>query len=211
VVALLSTISQSKRLAWIAYLLLFFGIERCRPTFWMFRFAWRGAISTRRRRGRWVYITTGVDGRREEGAGRTRVMRDECTRVLGYSGNYCYFCQFVNQHPLPRNHLYLRLAYRERRNQTRSVRRRCWNADCRRNVRIANADCLVLDVIWRLSLIEISFELAAFSLAYRRYKGMSHNWCFRCAAVIRWPQLRPRSSNCALRLLKSNTELWFCR
>jgi len=40
-----------------------FGAEGCRPTFWMFRFAWRGAISTGRRRGnKWVYIAAGVDG-----------------------------------------------------------------------------------------------------------------------------------------------------
>jgi hypothetical protein len=31
-----------------------------------------------------------------EGAGRTRVVVDKRARVLGYSGNHCYFCHFVN-------------------------------------------------------------------------------------------------------------------
>jgi hypothetical protein len=63
VAALLSTISQSTRPVWMAYLRSPFGTEHCRPTFWMFRFAWRGAISTGRRRdNKWVYIAAEVDG-----------------------------------------------------------------------------------------------------------------------------------------------------
>ena len=55
----------------------------------MFRFALHGAISTRRRRGKeWIYIAARVNRQREEGVGKTRVVRDKYARVLGYSGNY---------------------------------------------------------------------------------------------------------------------------
>jgi hypothetical protein len=64
-----------------------------------------------------------------------------------------------------------------------------------------------LDVIWQLCLIKISWESAASSLACRRYRGMSHNWCFRRAAMIRWPQGRPHSTQSPLKCPGSTCSL----
>ena len=76
---------QSKYTTSANGLLTSVGMERCHPTFWMFRCASRGAISTGKRRGnKCAYIASGDDGLRWMEESAADMGCNERNRVSGW-------------------------------------------------------------------------------------------------------------------------------